>query len=218
MKDAARCQGKNRQTGERCKRAAKKGRKFCRVHGGNLPVGPAHPNWKDGDRSIYLPARMREEYDKAVRDPKRYSYERNLGRLEALAAEIFAKLDQGNTVAQWEAAREEMAKANVASQEADLDGMLLSLNRAWQIFEEGATQERAQEPIRRELLGIMVEIRHTVEAEIKRQHQERLVVTQEQMVAIRARWIEIIARHIRDKKTLGRIADDFEIEAGRFAN
>ncbi len=214
--DPRRCTGTARSTGKRCKRWALKGRNQCRRHGGKALRGPAHPNWKTGERSIVLPARMREDYEAAINDPKRYTFHRNLGRLEAIAAEIARKLDQGNTVAQWTYALGQLTDAHAQSQAGNLDGMLVSFNRAWTALREGGEQERAQEPLRKQMVEILVEIRRTVESEIRRQHSERALITKEQMTALQARLVEIITKHVRDRDALSGIADDFEKEATRF--
>ena len=50
-----RCKGTSRQSGQRCKRRRSPGSGYCIFHGGRVPKGGAHPNFKDGSRSKYMP-------------------------------------------------------------------------------------------------------------------------------------------------------------------
>jgi hypothetical protein len=52
-----RCRGTSRQSKERCKRRRSPGSGYCIFHGGRVPKGGAHPNFKDGGRSKYMPRR-----------------------------------------------------------------------------------------------------------------------------------------------------------------
>lgn len=50
---APRCHAKAKRTGQPCRAPAVTGWRVCRVHGagGGQKPGPAHPNWRHGERS-----------------------------------------------------------------------------------------------------------------------------------------------------------------------
>ena len=50
---APRCHATAKRTGQPCRAPAVTGWRVCRVHGagGGQPSGPAHPNWRHGERS-----------------------------------------------------------------------------------------------------------------------------------------------------------------------
>src|SRR5262249_55581059 len=52
--DGERCGAKLRGKNAVCKRRPLKGRKRCRLHGGNTPAGVASPHFRHGRRSKYL--------------------------------------------------------------------------------------------------------------------------------------------------------------------
>jgi hypothetical protein len=48
------CKAMSGSTGVRCSQIAMDGRDYCRYHGGLLPVGENHPNFKSGKYSKYM--------------------------------------------------------------------------------------------------------------------------------------------------------------------
>ncbi len=59
-----RCKGTSRQSKERCKRRRSPGSEYCMFHGGRVPKGGAHPGFKDGSRSRYMPKGMLENFER----------------------------------------------------------------------------------------------------------------------------------------------------------
>ena len=64
MDDSRRCTATSKQSGERCKRAASRGRTVCAMHGGKSLRGADHPNFKTGRYSKALPHRLLRNYEK----------------------------------------------------------------------------------------------------------------------------------------------------------
>jgi hypothetical protein len=64
-----RCGGKTRN-GTPCKRGCVPGRTRCKLHGGNVPIGPLHGRWRTGKYSKYMPKTLAADFRRAVADPK----------------------------------------------------------------------------------------------------------------------------------------------------
>jgi len=69
--DARRCQARSKQSGERCRRWACKGRRVCAMHGGRTPRGAASPHLVHGRHSKDLPSHLSERYAGMLEDPER---------------------------------------------------------------------------------------------------------------------------------------------------
>jgi hypothetical protein len=91
--ESRRCQGKTR-AGQPCKRPACPGRKWCTLHGGRSPVGPAHGRWKHGRYSSYLPRGVAADYKRAIHDPKLLELDSEVALLTARIAGLLRELGE----------------------------------------------------------------------------------------------------------------------------
>jgi hypothetical protein len=81
----ARCKGKSRQSGERCKLPPTPGTEYCRFHGGRAPRGAAHHAYKDGSRSRFSPpATLLEGYERSRQDPKLTMHGDSIALIDAM--------------------------------------------------------------------------------------------------------------------------------------
>lgn len=90
------CEGKNRR-GEPCGHAPTPGRPFCRHHGGRVKAGKAHPNYKNGRTSRYVPKALRGAYAESLSDPQRLSLAREIAILDARLQQLYQSLDTKGT-------------------------------------------------------------------------------------------------------------------------
>ncbi len=81
MKGGRRCTAHNRQGG-RCGRAAVVGGDVCRLHGGASPKGAAHPSWRHGRYSRYVPRKLATTFARALVDPDLLALDKDLALLE----------------------------------------------------------------------------------------------------------------------------------------
>jgi hypothetical protein len=72
-----------------------KGSTVCYYHGGPSLKGTAHPNFKDGHTSKYLPARLQATYEEMMADPDILTLRREVGIIRTRLAELQGKLDAG---------------------------------------------------------------------------------------------------------------------------
>jgi hypothetical protein len=97
------CEAKTRRGG-RCQRAAcVNGR--CHLHGGRSLRGSAHPGFKDGRWSKYLPDQLRARYEAGERDPNALSLRADLAATDSRIAELMGRLDTGESGRLWKALR-----------------------------------------------------------------------------------------------------------------
>lgn len=86
-----RCHAHNRKGGQ-CGNRAVPGRRVCRFHGGMSPVGAAHPRFKHGRYSKYLPARLAPAYIQASQDSELLSLRDDIALVESRIGELLQLL------------------------------------------------------------------------------------------------------------------------------
>lgn len=190
------CKGHN-SSGDPCGKNAMKGRDYCRTHGGTKPIGPAHPQFKHGRRSKFLPARLAATYEEALRDPKLLEYREDAAMLETRLSDVLQHIDGAqlwNTVADaFRALQDGMKSGN-----QDVIGDALTKLHA--IIQRGqADALRWQEVYK------VVDVQGRVkDREHKRQLQLRQMITIEQFLAFIGQIVEVATQTIHDKDVLRR--------------
>jgi len=89
-----RCGAKTR-SGEPCKRRKSIGRTRCKMHGGGSPIGSAHPSYRTGRYSRYLPFGLAEKFEQALEDPDWLSLEKEIRLIDATLAEVLGTFGKG---------------------------------------------------------------------------------------------------------------------------
>lgn len=97
MDESRRCTARSKQSGERCKRYVTPGMKVCKFHGGKSLRGPAHPSWKHGGTSRYVPERYAEALHATLNDPRALELRHSLGIIRARMDELLQQAEEANT-------------------------------------------------------------------------------------------------------------------------
>jgi hypothetical protein len=97
------CHGHSKRHGGPCGANAMKGMDVCADHGGMSLRGAAHPNFKDGSSSKYMPKRLLEHWHEAVNDPALLHLSEDAAALKMRQQELFANLDDRNSSELWDA-------------------------------------------------------------------------------------------------------------------
>ena len=140
------CGGKT-QDGHPCRRPPMPNGR-CRFHGGKSLAGPAHPNWKGGRTSKYMPRRLLERYEASMNDPDLMNLTNEISIVDARIAEIMERLDDEQTShAAWMELRDlwKQFMKGVRSGDTDLQNKMLPLIH--NSIDGGATQEQIWEDV-----------------------------------------------------------------------
>jgi len=110
------------KAGEKCGSNAKKGRKFCGRHGGNVPVGAAHGQYKTGAYSNhYTPARLASHMGQILSSPKEVlELDTHIARSESLTRDLLPRLESGESDAAWTELKKTLSEFTDASRRATL--------------------------------------------------------------------------------------------------
>ena len=100
--DAPRCTAHKRD-GSLCRQAAVRHRTKCRLHGGKTLVGAASGQYRHGRYSKVLPVRLAAKYHEALHNPQLLSVRDDIAACESRLADLFSRVDSGESGATWEA-------------------------------------------------------------------------------------------------------------------
>ncbi len=206
-----RCKGISRQSNERCKRRRSPGSEYCIFHGGRAPKGGAHPNFKDGRRSRYMPSELFEHFSRFVNDPNITSHRESIASIDVLIQEAWDDFEEGGTPELWRDLRTAWRRVEKARARGDSARLGEKLDRVGHLIERGAEQIDRHMRILKLLEGRR---KHAV-AETKRRLAEERTYTHEEATAFYMGLGEAVRKHVSDPKVLNAIINDVTAIAGR---
>lgn len=110
----AQCTAKAKHTQERCRDSAMRGKKVCWHHGGKSLSGMASPSYKTGKYSKVLPVRLQQTYEEARANPRLLSLTDDIAAAESRLADLFQRVDTGESGALWQTLGETLEDFNAA--------------------------------------------------------------------------------------------------------
>ncbi len=206
-----RCKGISRQSKERCKRRRSPGSDYCIFHGGRAPKGGAHPGFKHGRRSSYMPAGLFEHFNNFVNDPKIAHHRSSIAQIDAMVEEAWDDYEVGGTPQLWRKLKTAWRKVEKARTRRDAAGLWEALDVVGGLIGRGAEQTQRMDRIVR-LLG---ERRKHADSELKRRLAEERTFTHEEAAAYYKGLGEAVLKHVGDPKTRRAILNDIAAIAGK---
>jgi len=183
------CWAKNRQ-GVQCGRYALDGQQVCAYHGGKSLRGPAHPSFKDGSRSKYVP-RLDDKLNEALNDPALMEYRADVALLGARLNEL---LESGESALLWSRAASAVGRLRDAFQ----SGNGVNINAAFRELED-LTTRGLEDSIRwQEIYQVIESLTKTKEREVRRMVAMQQMISSEQLLAILGHIANAAKQSIRD--------------------
>lgn len=184
-----------KRDGNPCGHNAAKGREHCRFHGGHAPRGAAHPGFKHGKRSKFLPANLAAKFKESMQDPTLLEYRESIALLNARRWALIEAGESGLLWAKAKAAFDDLVRANGENDQA---GIRVALNTLHDLFNRGH-----QDSIRwREVYDLIEREGRTKEREHRRLERMEAMISAEQFLAFVGLMINVITEAVEDKDTL----------------
>lgn len=207
MRGTMQCKAKAKHTQAQCRQDVVPGMDVCHYHGGKSPIGPGLPQFKTGRYSKFLPSRMAADFNAAMGDPELISLRKEIATVDARIIDVLKRVDTGEAGVIWQAAQAAMTRFDREWVKKDGDGMEAALADMRRLLTQGASDWATWRVIVGELIDAK---RKLVEAE-----QRRLTMAHESLTADRAMMllsqvVQILQRHITDRRILGAIAADIQ--------
>lgn len=195
--------GAKARTGEPCRqRAMANGR--CRYHGGLTPGGLASPNLITGRYSKYLPARLMERYQEALKDPALLELKEEIALLDGRLADLLVRVDTGESGIIWRRLQEARGQLLQAWKAKNTERAELAIHEIIDTIARGHGDWMAWQDIHATLEAR----RRLVESERKRLIDSEQMITAERAMLLFGAIGGIIKRHVSDPAILQSIAAD----------
>ena len=209
--EGERCKGMSRQTKERCKRRRSPGSEYCIFHGGRAPKGGAHPNFKHGRRSMYMPSGLFEHFNNFVNDPKLAHHRKSIAQIDAMVEEAWDDYEDGGTPELWRKLKSAWRKVEKARARRDAVGLREALDEVGLLIGRGAEQTQRMDRI----VKLLDQRRKHANSELKRRQAEERTFTYEEAAAYYTGLGEAIRKHVADPEARNAIMNDLATIAGR---
>lgn len=200
----AQCTAKSKRTGERCRRAATPGRTVCYYHGGRTLAGVASGTFKHGRYSKVLPGRLLERYQEALTDHRLLELAEEIALIDARLRDVLTRVDTGESGRLWRQLKQTHEEMLEARQAGDVAAMAQKLNALGQMIERGLADWAAWEEIER----LLEQRRRFVESERRRMVEMQQMITAERAMVLLAFVVDVIRRHVSDRRILAAISAD----------
>jgi len=196
------CQGHKHdpETGELlpCENWPMHQRHICYYHGGRTAIGPAHPGWKHGAYSKYLPKRYLHAFEMSLADPELSSMKYQLALLDAREQELLRRLDTNEAGVLWEIVQraaetlETALEVGTKNVQQTLTADLLKNLKKW----------ASNESLFGEIYKIWELRRKLAETENKREERINAHLTLDDMTKMAAFLAGMLRRYVQDQKAL----------------
>jgi len=176
----------------------------CRMHGGMTPVGPAHPAFKHGRHSKFLPARLAGRYQEAIDDPHLLELRSEIALLDVRIADVVQRVDTGESGKLWSELKSVMEGFLAELTKRNADRMREPLQRMEHLIDQGTHDTAVWD----ELGRLLDQRRKLVESERKRLVEMHQMLTTEEAMTLLAAVVDTIRRHVVDRGALAAISAD----------
>lgn len=200
-----RCQAWSRRHGAQCGCYPIRGRKTCRMHGGNTPAGIASPLWKHGRTSRYLPTRLQESYEASISDKELLTLRHEIAVIDARINDLFQRVDIGESGKLWLKSKEVLLDLRKALATQDTRKTTEALIELDGLIRQGSSDYAAWDEVQ-----TAIELRRRlVETERKRLMDMQAMISSEQATSLIHALSLAVKENVVDSITLSRIQTAF---------
>jgi hypothetical protein len=175
----------------------------CRMHGGGSLGGIASPNFKHGRYSKYLPSRLAERYQEAVKDPELLALREEIALVEARIHDLMGRVDAGEAGSLWKETQRIYTDLRQAISKGDANAMATALDRMGEIIENGRGDYAAWS----EIYKLIEQRRRLAESERKRLIDMEQMISSERAMVMISNISNLIHENVTDRVALVRIAE-----------
>jgi hypothetical protein len=196
------CAATSRQTHKPCRHWARPGRKFCKWHGGKVPVGKDHPNFKHGKYSPYMPKQLQATYEAGLADPELIELRNEIALVDSRIQDLLRRSNWGESAKKWRQAQEAIRAVLTFQDQDDPESMAEAISECASIL-LGPSDHDAWA----EILTTLSERRKLTDSERRRLEAANQVVTVAQLMNLAGAIGHLIRNTVEDAVTRRELAD-----------
>lgn len=194
--------------GHLCPNPPTRGKKRCRMHGGSSPEGIGHYAYKTGHTSklmALLPKRMQSHYEESYNDKRLLEARSSIALIDARLADLLSQVDSSAGAEQWKELKDAWDELEYRSARQETDLMRAQLMIVGRLIKQGGRDMG----IWHEIMDLLERRRRLTETEQKRLVAMQQMLTQEEARLMFSFVIEVIRRHVTDRRALSAISAEF---------
>lgn len=203
--------GAQTRRGTACQQPAVSGGVRCRMHGGHARKGVAHPNYKHGRYSDFMPEKLLHGYRRQLTDRDLLHQRDEIAAVDAMIFEALQSMSDADAPGVWTELRRLWREAVDASDGGDARSAAAKMSVIGEIIRRGAAYFDQREDV----LYLIERRRRLVDSQSRREIQERLAITYEDANAMFRDIAEAVRAEVEDQAVVARIANRFAIISGR---
>lgn len=201
------CNAKAKSTQTQCKNPAILGNAKCRLHGGKSLRGEAHPNFKHGKFSEYLPIRLLKIYDEVAETEITNILDRNIMLRETFLREKLAMIDDApDSAIIWKELRQKVDDLTEHFEDTAYGKCHVDLIQINRIIDEKEAYHKAVNEIRAELS----EQRKDKQAIAAIEFKGESAIPIKELLALMGGVLHVIQTVVTDKQQRIEIADGID--------
>lgn len=196
------CTATSKTTGQRCRRAAMRGKTVCYMHGGKTPAGMASPHFRHGRYSKVLPDRLAGRYQQALQDPELLALRDEIALVDARKAELLGRVLSGESGEAWRQAQRQQQALTQSLNKGDIAAARAAILELERIIGRGLADYAAW----REIQGLLDQRERLVRSERQRMVQAQQMISLQQVMVFVNAISSLVREHVRDPDTLAAIS------------
>lgn len=186
-----------------CTRRVRAAGERCRNHGGASLRGAAHPMFRTGRYSKFLPDKLAARYAEAVSDAELLDLRHEIALIDLRISALVERLGTGESAENWGRLIEAYDQLKSSQAVRDVAGLADALSALGAVIEGGKQNESGW----KEVIELLERRRRLVDSETKRLALMQQFVTSQQLVSLAAAVLEVIRENVSESATRARIAD-----------
>lgn len=195
--------GLSRTTGLRCNNLPVKGRRFCRMHGANIPTGLDHPKYKHGKyATVGMPKSLAEKYEITRTDTKIVELGEEIHLADAMIMDALERIGKREGADAWKllsGAVKDFWSAKDAGKPTDM-------MRAMQDIDEIVVKGSAAHSARKDLQSWLETRRKLTESEIRRRTALGDMINRAQALVLIDKMVGLVQDHVDDHRIKSRLS------------
>lgn len=199
------CTAKNKSNGQQCQARAINGTTKCRMHGGASLAGVASPTFKSGRYSKDIPIRLAARYAEALSDPQLMELRAEIALIGTRQSELLTHLDAGLSLRYLQDAQAAHSDLLAAIRNKDSVAMQIAIAALGEALSAGM----GDYTVWQEIVEMTEARRKLVESEHRRLVAMQQMITAEQAMALLARVVDAVRKHVSDPAALAAISAEF---------
>ena len=210
------CRAQSKRSQQRCRKPATPGHAVCHMHGSKSFTGLGSRTYRHGKYSKVLPVQLQGRYEQARTDKSLLSVREDIAVAEARLADLFSRIDTGESGHLWHELRQTVEAFSAAMQAGEVPAMQRHFATMRQLVTQGSDDAQAW----RDIQQLWLSRCRLTETEIKTLATAQQMVTVEQVMTYFGLITETIVQTVQtyaDVATARQILADLSSEFARIS-